>query len=211
MSLFICGTDTGAGKTLTAAALLWRYRTMEKLRYYKPVQTGAPEDDDRATVQRLTGLPDERFVPTGNTFAAPLSPHRAAELEERELQLDELLQQLEERRKEGPLLVEGAGGLFVPLNRRCTWLDYLQRSRLPVVIAARSGLGTINHSLLTVRALRAGDVTIAGLVFIGPDNPDNARTVSELSGVPILGAFEFREQNDIRAAIDPTGALATYF
>ncbi len=196
MSLFICGTDTGIGKTHVSAALLRRFADVPGLRYWKPVQTGFPPDDDRAIVGTLTGLPDERLAPTGISYREPLSPHRAAELEDRPAPgVSDLLPILKELEQAGPLIVEGAGGLLVPLNRKETWADFLQAAPMPVVLAARSGLGTINHSLLTISEMRRREIELAGIIFCGPPNEDNRRTVLETSGVPCLGEFDYRGES----------------
>ena len=174
------------------------------------MQTG--DDDDRATVQSLTGLDETYFVPTGWSFTEPLSPHRASELEERqdEITVARLFARLQRHKIEGPLLVEGAGGLLVPLHRglRETWLDFLMATGLPVVIVARTALGTINHSLLTVQALRAAEIPIAGLLFCGEENEDNRRTIREFSGADDLGRFYLNDGRDIGAAtVDLTPLL----
>lgn len=215
MSIFLTGTDTGVGKTHSAAALLLRYADTS-LRYWKPVQTG--DDDDRATVLALSGMDAERFVDTGWSFAEALSPHRAAELEERadEITVARLLARLQRLRRAGPLLIEGAGGLLVPLHRglRETWLDFARAAGLPLVIAARSGLGTINHTLLTLRECERAGLTVAGVIFCGPDNPDNRRTIAEFSGATDLGCFDLGAHADPRdldaGAIDPSGRLAEF-
>ncbi len=209
MSVFVCGTDTGVGKTILSAALFKRYAPENPgLRYWKPVQTG--DDDDRADVLRLSGMAEDRACLNLYKFQAPLSPHRAAELENAEVNFDALLERHAELSRGGPLLLEGAGGLLVPLNRRYTWLDFLERARLPVVIAARSGLGTINHSLLTLAVLRARAIPVAGVVFCGtPDNPDNFRTVAEFGAVSVLGCFTYAPGAPLSDP-DPDGLLATH-
>lgn len=207
MSLFICGTDTAAGKTCTAAALMSRFAANNSLRYWKPIQTGSEADSDRDTVASLTSLPGQRFLPVAFSFRAPLSPHRAAELEQRRIELPELIRYLEHYRSQGPLLIEGAGGLLVPLNRRHTWLDFLRQSSLPVLVVGRSGLGTINHSLLTIATLKSHSVEVVGIVFFGPLNEDNMRTVGEFSGIPLLGRVEFREGRIVSADLDREGIL----
>lgn len=209
--IFVCGTDTGAGKTHTAAAILHRYANVPGIRYWKPVQTGLRTDEpDEAAVKRLTGLSDQYFVPTLLTFEEPLSPHRAAELESRSIEVETIVQRLSSLAR--PLVIEGAGGLLVPLNRGATWLDFLNLARgrgmnLSVVIAARTGLGTINHSLLTIERLRQENHSIAGIVFCGPENPDNRRTVCEMGRVCDLGSFCFVSRADF-ALVDQKGFLA---
>ncbi len=200
MSLFICGTDTGVGKTHTAAALLARYGSNPKLRYWKPVQTG--EESDTQTVRFLSNCSDSHLLPNLYSFREPLSPHRAAELEKKDeigttVDINKIIEKYYDYKNEGPLLVEGAGGLLVPLNRQETWMDFLISTKVPVLIAARSGLGTINHCLLTIEALRARKVGIAGIVFCGPRNEDNIRTVLEFSGVTDCIAFDFPGAGDL--------------
>jgi dethiobiotin synthase len=209
MSLFVCGTDTGVGKTILSAALFRRYAPDNPaLRYWKPVQTG--DDDDRAEVLRLSEMPEERAHANLYKFQAPLSPHRAAELEHSEVSFDALIERYVELSRSGPLLLEGAGGLLVPLNRRYTWLDFLERARLPVVLAARSGLGTINHSLLTLAALRSRAIPVAGVVFCGTrENPDNFRTVAEFGAVSVVGCFSYAPGAPLGDP-DPAGLLAPY-
>ncbi|HMZ38286.1 MAG TPA: dethiobiotin synthase [Leptospiraceae bacterium] len=207
--IFVCGTDTGVGKTHAAAALLWRYRTLSGIRYWKPVQTGASAEDpaDKETVRCLTGLADSFFLPTYLSFTQPLSPHRAAELDGTQIDLDALIQKT--RSISGPVIMEGAGGLCVPLTRSATWIDLLKACRIPVVLVARTGLGTINHSLLTLDRLKLEKIECAGIVFCGPENADNVRTVSEMSGARVLGSFEFKSREDFET-VDPEGVLTSY-
>lgn len=205
MSLFVCGTDTGVGKTIVSAALMKTYREIPGLQYWKPVQTG--DDDDRATVQALSGLPAERLQSNAYRFSEPLSPHRAAELEDGHIVLDRLLEDLARYRAAGPVVVEGAGGLLVPLNRRTTWLDYLKIAQLPVVIVTRTALGTINHSLMTARILKDAGLPVIGFVFCGPDNPDNVRTIMEFTDLPALSQFEYTDGEPLIVNVDPAGLL----
>ena len=205
MSVFVCGTDTGVGKTIVSAALLKLYSDVPGLAYWKPVQTG--DDDDRATVARLSGVAEERLFPNSYRFSEPLSPHRAAELEDGHIVLDRLLEDLARYRATGPVIVEGAGGLLVPLNRRVTWLDFLKLAQLPVVIVARTALGTINHSLLTAKTLGAAGIARIGFVFCGPDNPDNIRTIMQFTDLPALAQFEYKDGDRLTANVDPAGLL----
>lgn len=210
MSLFICGTDTAAGKTCAAAALMSRHGANRSLRYWKPIQTGNEKDNDLRTVSVLTGLPPERFLPTAFSYRPPLSPHRAAELENSRIELAVLIEYMERFRRQGPLIVEGAGGLLVPLNRRCTWLDFLTATATPVLVVGRTGLGTINHSLLTITTLQRHSLAVVGIVFFGPSNEDNMRTIGEFSGVPLLGRLEFQEGRVVTADLDHEGILDSH-
>jgi len=204
--MFVCGTDTDAGKTVTSAALMRRYRHLRH-KYWKPVQTGA--DNDTGTVQSIAELGSRRFIKPLYSFHEPLSPHRAGELDGVEIDLSLIVETFRELSSEGPLLLEGAGGLFVPLNRKFTWADFLQKTALPVILAARSGLGTINHSLLTVRALESMGIPLAGIVFNGPINPDNRQTVSDFTGCKNVLSLDYRSTADLDE-FDPDGVFEKY-
>lgn len=206
MAVFVTGTDTGVGKTIASAALLRRYAEAPGIRYWKPVQTG--DDDDRLMVARLSRLGDRFTAPGLYRFEHPLSPHRAAELENASIDLDAIDARFRELCQSGPLIVEGAGGVMVPLNRQQLWPDLLERWQIPVVIATRTTLGTINHSLLTIAALRSRSIRIAGLLFCGQANDDNERTIVDLSGVTSLGRIYYDPQSRFEPEIDADGLLA---
>jgi dethiobiotin synthetase len=181
-ALVITGTDTGIGKTVVAAMLTLALDAV----YWKPVQSGTTEGTDTATVAALTGLGPERFILERYILTQPLSPHRAAELDG--IEIDPHALTLPAGGPEGRLLiVEGAGGLMVPITRRTLYIDVFQRWGAPVVLVARTGLGTINHSLLSIEALRRRDIPILGVAFVGDEVADTERTISEYSGVPHLG------------------------
>ncbi len=175
---FVSGIGTNVGKTFVSAGLMLATRAQ----YFKPVQTGAPENLDRETVRELTGLPESRFLPEIKTFKAPLSPHRAAMLEGQEIRVSGIaLPQVQ-----GPLVVEGAGGLLVPLNSTETMLDLIVSFGLPVVLVSTDYLGSINHTLLSLRCLQQEGVAVAGLVFTGRSFEDNAQAIARFAGeVPV--------------------------
>lgn len=192
----VAGTDTGVGKTVAAAALLLALDG----RYWKPVQTGAGEGSDTDAVRRMTGLPAERFLPEVYRFRAPLSPHRAAELEGLPIDPERLAGLPAGER---PLVVELAGGLLVPWTRDFLQIQALERWGAPVVLAARTTLGTINHSLLALETLRRREIRLAGLLFSGEENANNERTILEFSKAPPLGRLPRLERLDpasLRAA-----------
>ncbi|MBG78146.1 MAG: dethiobiotin synthase [Alphaproteobacteria bacterium] len=180
----ITGTDTEIGKTTFSAALL---QAMNKAghatSYWKPVQSGLDGMVDTRTVQKLSGLGDEIFLEEAYVLSEPLSPHKSAEIDGVEIDLDRL--NLPET--EGGLLVEGAGGLMVPLTRKALFVNQFKRWDLPVILCARAGLGTINHTLLSLEALWSRKIPVHGLVFIGEGNPDNIATIAQLSGEKVLG------------------------
>ncbi|MEB3242056.1 MAG: dethiobiotin synthase [Cyanobacteriota bacterium] len=182
MRLVIAGTDTDVGKTVVSAMVTQGLGA----RYWKPVQSGVEGGGDSERLRQLLALPPERVLPEAYRFQAPVSPHWAAELEGRRIDPDALALPS----GEGPLVVECAGGLLVPLRRDQggAWLqiDQISRWGLPVLLVARSGLGTLNHTLLSLEVLRQRALPVLGLVLNGPLHPDNPRTLAELGGVPVL-------------------------
>ncbi len=185
-TFIVSGTDTGIGKTAAAALLTLGLGA----HYWKPIQSGTEDGTDTATVKALTGLPDDRFLPEAYVLTEPLSPHRSAELDGVEIALLNLA--LPE--VDGPLIVEGAGGLMVPVTRSLLQIDLFEHWGASIILCARTGLGTINHTLLSVEALRARDITLHGILFIGDDNPDNIHTIAEFSGARILGRLPWLDR-----------------
>jgi len=179
MRVIVTGTDTGIGKTVFAAGLAATMRA----HYWKPVQSGldGPESDSE-TVARLGRVPPERIVPEAYRLTEPLSPHRAAELDGVMIDPARLMPPPLER-----LVIEGAGGLMVPITRRLLAIDLFAKMDLPVILCARTALGTINHTLLSVEALRARGIALHGIAFIGEDMPDTIRTIAGFSGARVLG------------------------
>jgi dethiobiotin synthase len=181
-ALVVTGTDTGIGKTVVAAMLTLALDAV----YWKPVQSGVDDGTDAAMVAAMTGLGPERFIPECYLLTRPLSPHRAAELDGIEIDLHSLV--LPGNTPEGrPLIIEGAGGLMVPLTRHTLYIDVFQHWGVAVLLCARTTLGTINHTLLSVEALRTRGIAILGIVFVGDEMPDNERTICDFAGVKRLG------------------------
>lgn len=178
--VFVTGTDTGVGKTLVSACLTRAWGAS----YWKPVQTGVATDTgDSETVAALAEAPAERLYAPGAVFDAPLSPHAAAALEGRRVTLDDLSLPADDGR---PLVVEGAGGLLVPFSDGAYMIDLAEKLGLPVVLVARSGLGTINHTLLSLEALRRRRIPVAGVVMSGPLNPGNRAAIEGFGQVRVL-------------------------
>lgn len=187
--IVVSGTDTGLGKTVFAAMLTAALDAV----YWKPVQSGTEDGTDAKTVARLAGVARERILPEAYVLSQPLSPHRSAELDGVEIDADAL--ELPEPRPDGrPLVVEGAGGLMVPLTRRTLFIDVFARWGAPVVLCARTALGTINHTLLSVEALRARGVPLLGIAFIGEAMPDSERTIVEFARVRRLGRLPWLDK-----------------
>ena len=185
--LFVTGTDTGVGKTLVCAALLHRFRDVPHLGYWKPVQTGIESDDDTAEVLRVSGLPADRALHEGVRLPRPLSPHLSAFYAGSSISVAGLIEIASRQNGQGHWIVEGAGGVLVPLNERELMIDFMSVLGLPVVVAARSSLGTINHTLLTLEALRARALSIAGVVLVGPPNVDNRLAIEAHGRVTVIG------------------------
>jgi dethiobiotin synthase len=181
MQLIITGTDTNVGKTLIAAGFVHLLQAS----YWKPLQTGiAAGDDDSKTVQQLTGMANTHFLPPLARLQAPLSPAAAAEAEGIHLRT---LPLLSVPTTHGALVIEGAGGVHVPVNRTTLMIDLFKAWKLPTLVVARTSLGTINHTLLTVEALRRRQIPILGVVLNGTVNTSNRLAIEHHGQVAILG------------------------
>jgi len=174
----IAGTDTDIGKTVFAAALTLALGG----NYWKPVQSGI-EYVDTKVVQDITRLPEEHFFPESYVLTEPLSPHRSAEIDGVDLDVKSIAVPESKR----PLVIEAAGGLMVPLTRKALQINMFKRWKIPVILCARTGLGTLNHTLLSLESMRAREMDVHGIAFIGDENEDNMRTIAEMSGEKILG------------------------
>jgi dethiobiotin synthetase len=177
----IAGTDTGVGKTVFAAALT---RALHGV-YFKPIQAGLDSETDTETVKRLTGLSDAHFLPELYRLRTPASPHIAAEIDSIEIDIATLAPSATMQ----PLVIESAGGLMVPLTRKTLFIDILGRWDVPVILCARTTLGTINHSLLSIEALKARAIPIHGVAFIGDKNNEVEMTIAEMGDVRRLGCL----------------------
>jgi len=177
--IVVTGTDTGIGKTVFAAALTGALDGY----YWKPVQSGLAEETDSETVRRLSGLAADRILPERYRLRTPASPHLAARLDGVEIDAERLALPSTPR----PLVVEGAGGLLVPLTREVTYIDVFARWRAPLVLCARTTLGTINHTLLSVEAIRAHNIPLLGIAFIGNENTESEDVIVALGRTRRLG------------------------
>ena len=184
LGAFVTGTDTGVGKTVVSAVLARAWDAD----YWKPVQTGLEEDlGDTAAVAELAGQAAGRIIAPRHALARPLSPHVAAEAEGVRIALDDFA--LPETNR--PLVVEGAGGLLVPLNETELMADLIARLGLPAVLAVRDRLGAVNHALLSLEALRARAIPVMGLVMVGGPFADNAEIIVRHGNAPVLLRLEW--------------------
>lgn len=185
-ALFVTGTDTDVGKSIVSALLTLGLGAS----YWKPVQSGPGPDGtagDSAYIQSLTGLPREHFLPARHRLSQPLSPHAAAAIDGIDIHLSDFVLP---HHHHPHLIVEGAGGLLVPLNQQDYILDLIRQLQLPVVLVARSSLGTINHTLLSIEQLRRAEVPLLGVVMNGPKNQGNREAIAHYGQVPILLELE---------------------
>ena len=178
--ILVTGTDTEIGKTVFAAALADRLGAC----YWKPIQSGLEGETDSEIVARLGGLSSDRILPERYRLNTPVSPHQSAAIDGVGIDTAELAVPDTGGR---PLVIEGAGGLMVPLDQSTLYIDVFARWRIPVVLCARTSLGTINHSLLSIEALRRRDIDLLGVAFIGEGNPESERAISEIGRVKQLG------------------------
>lgn len=178
-SVFITATDTGVGKTVVSAALCVAWGAA----YWKPIQTGVDiGDSDTNEVQHLACLPVERVFLPGRVYSDPSAPERAANLEQKQVTVADLSLPQTHR----PLIVEGAGGVLVPLNESEDMTDLMRAFAIPVIVVARSTLGTINHTLLTLEALRSRNIPVLGVVLNGPPTPHNRQAIEQHGQVQVL-------------------------
>lgn len=192
----VTGTDTDIGKTVFAAGLAGALGA----HYWKPVQAGVDPEGDKERVAALSGLPPSHILPEAYRLTTPASPHLAARIDGIEITAERLALP----KVDGPLVVEGAGGLMVPVSESLLMIDLFALWGLPVILCARTGLGTINHSLLSIEALRTRAIPIAGIAFIGAAHAENERIIPLLGKVRSLGRLPY---------IDPldAGTLRTAF
>lgn len=197
-AVVIAGTDTDVGKTVLAAGLLAAFGGC----YWKPVQAGLAGETDAEVVRRLAGVSGDRILPEVYRLTTAASPHLAAERDGIVIDVERLTR-LPSVPSGAPLVIEGAGGLLVPLTRQVLQIELFARWRLPVVLVASTRLGTINHSLLSIEALKRRQIPLLGIAFVGEENADTERTIAEMGGVRRLGRLpllDHLDANSLRSA-----------
>ena len=193
MSLVVVGTGTEIGKTVTCAVLLSRYAGSSKLTYWKPIATGSSEDRDTQVIERLCG-PEVEILQELYLFEPPVSPHLAARLAQKKIVPEQVVQALKTYQQENQqraLIIEGIGGLLVPLTSNGYLLaDLLKEMALPCLLVGSSTLGTINHTLLTIEAMRSRNLVLAGVVLNGPPQDENRQAIEKFGSVQIVSEVE---------------------
>lgn len=182
--IFISGTDTGIGKTVISAILL----SGLKGRYWKPVQSGLEDITDTRWIMEKTGLEKSRFFRETYRLTRPLSPHASALADGVYIDIDKF--DIPETGKDETLIIEGAGGVMVPLNETGLMTDLMKRCNAPVILVARSTLGTINHTLLSVNQLKREGLDIFGIIMNGRKDAGNREAIERFGGVPVIAEIE---------------------
>lgn len=182
---FVTGIDTDVGKTIISAILV-EALTAD---YWKPVQAGGLDFTDTNAVQQLVSNPTSHFFEETYRLNTPASPHYAAELDGIEIDLKAF--QVPET--EQNLIIEGAGGLFVPLNKEVLIIDLIQEFKIPVVLVAKFYLGSINHTLSSIDALQKRNIPIAGIIFNGPITESSKKYILEYSKTACLACIPWLE------------------
>lgn len=201
--IFVTGTDTDVGKTVIVACLASSLvKSGKKVVVYKPVQCGNLlkeniKSPDLALVKELSGISDKDLV-NDFSFSLAASPHLAAEHDKAKVNIETIKNHTKSLLNSYDIvIIEGAGGLIVPLTRTYTVLDLIEDLSVPVLIVSRASLGTINHTSLTVNALKAIEIPIIGIILNyfkgGLIEEDNKKIINTLNNVPILGIVPFSE------------------
>jgi dethiobiotin synthase len=193
---FVTGTDTNVGKTVLSALLVAALDAV----YWKPVQTGASEGTDRESVRLWAEATEDRLPLERYRFYPPISPHLASREGGIRITLDDF--ELPAAPAGPKWIVEGAGGVMVPLNEHDMMRDLMRQIGFPVIIAARTALGTINHTLLTLAALREASLPICGVALIGHKNIDNRRAIEDYGNIRVIGHIPILEKINRAALLD---------
>lgn len=194
--IFVTGTDTGVGKTVVSSIVVAALRQSCAVGYWKPVQTGIEADDDTAEVRRLARCVNSEIASDGIRLPRPLSPHLAARLAGRPFAIPDLIATWQRLPSGRFWVVEGAGGVLVPLNDREMMVDFIGVLGLPALIASRSGLGTINHTLLTLAELRRRSIPVGGVVMVGTPNSENRAAIEKYGETRVLAELPVMEPLD---------------
>lgn len=199
---FITGTDTEIGKTVVSSMFM----SSLDATYWKPIQSGLEEETDSQFVQRVAEVDDSKIIPERWVLNAPMSPHASADLDGVSISLDDFeLPSFSTRH----LIIEGAGGLIVPINWEYTMLDVIEKLEMPVLLVARSGLGTLNHTLLSLKALRDRGIHVFAVLMSGPYHNSNRETLRHFGDLPVyeLGQLPKIDKSSLQIAFSQLVSL----
>jgi len=204
--VFIVGVDTGVGKTAISGGLLKMLHGSRKVCFWKPVQTGTIVADDTAEIKTLVALPSECFMEPAYRFVEPLSPYMAGKKWGKRVDLAEMEKQFLAKQKEGFFtIIEGAGGLFVPLNETELLIDMMKSYKLPVIYVTEDRVGAINQTLLTLRVAREEKLETLGVIMTKSRRTmGNSESIAHFGKVEILAEFDPAE--DVRTLVGQVGA-----
>lgn len=193
---FVTGIGTEIGKTVSSAVLV------EKLKadYWKPIQAGDLDNSDSLKVQNLISNSVSKFHPEVYRLTQPFSPHYAAELDGVNIDLNKIIipQTINN------LIIEGAGGLMVPINRKDLMIDLIQKLSVEVILISKNYLGSINHTLLSIEALKSRNINVKGIIFNGVKNEASESIILERTQLNYLGRI-FEIENMNKLAIKSSG------
>lgn len=184
-SLFVTGIGTGVGKTVGSAVLCKAFNAD----YWKPIQAGDLKSSDSIFVQQFSQT-QGKIWPERYALKYAMAPHKAAELEGVRMELSDL--HLPDSNNK--LIIEGAGGCAVPINEQHTYLDFIQKQNLATVLVVNNYLGSINHTLLSIEALKARNIDLKGIILIGSENQASEKAYTDHGGVQILGRIPWAKK-----------------
>jgi len=198
--LFVTGIGTDVGKTVVSAILV------EKLQsdYWKPVQSGDLDNSDTIKVQKLVSNPVTKFHPEAYRLTQPFSPHKSAAIDG----IDINLQAIKLPSTSNKLLIEGAGGLMVPLNKKSLVVDLISHLNAEVILVVRNYLGSINHTLLSIELLKQRNLPVKGIIFNGKADASSETFIEEYTSIPVLGRIPELEKLDADVIKDATSYLS---
>jgi dethiobiotin synthase len=182
--IFVTGTDTGIGKSVISAILLAGLKGI----YWKPIQSGLDGTTDTDWVREKTGLAENHFFPETYRLSLPISPHASAAHDGLRIDLETF--KIPPVKETDHLIIEGAGGVLVPLNENRFMTDLMKKLDTPVLFVASNSLGTINHTLLSLDQLRRKGLDVIGVVLNGPKNSINREAIENYGQIRVLAEIE---------------------
>ncbi len=197
--IFITGIGTGVGKTIVSAIVT------EKLKadYWKPIQSGDLDDSDTLKVQSLVSNDVTVFHPESYRLTQPFSPHKSAAIDKVTIDLQNIILP----KTDNQLVIEGAGGLMVPLNDNFLIIDLIKQLNAKVILVSKNYLGSINHTLLSVHALKKYNIEVMGIVFNGPKDIYSKTYILNYSGLTELGQIPMYPKPDKKAILGATNLI----